>query len=215
MRGCIPIPVGRCILTHYSISLVWQDPLAGWFESKTNFPDSPGKRYFTLCLNASDWIFQICFFKNQLWSLVQNETFLSYRRRKRHINNDLHQDDESVAFPPIKWKTDKASRLLFLKGHDDKSTIAIVTIAIKVMKSYHRTMPVFSAYGMPLISAYLIKVTFGLLYLSNTFETEVWISRLYNISLIWVQVSLDLIWNVLFWIQKKISHLEQLYWNVK
>ena len=85
------------------------------------------------------------------------------RRRKRRVNNDLHQDDESIAFPPIKWKTDKASRLLFVKGHDDKTTIANVTVAIKVMKSYYSTMPVFSAYGMPLVSAYLIKVIIVLL----------------------------------------------------
>ena len=82
------------------------------------------------------------------------------KRRKRRVNNDLHQDDESIAFPPIKWKTERKGkqRLLFVKGQDDKTTVANVTIAIKVMKSYYRSMPVFSAYGMPLISAYLIQV---------------------------------------------------------
>ena len=85
----------------------------------------------------------------------------------------MHQDDESIAFPPIKWKTDKASRLLFVKGHDDKTTIANVTVAIKVMKSYYSTMPVFSAYGMPLVSAYLIKVINVLLDWFETFETDI------------------------------------------
>ena len=93
----------------------------------------------------------------------------------------MHQDDESVAFPPIKWKTEKKGkqRLLFVKGQDDKSTVANVTIAIKVMKSYYRSMPVFSAYGMPLISAYLIQVR-TIIWQSNVFK--------HNLCTLWPSV---------------------------
>ena len=105
----------------------------------------------------------------------------------------MHQDDESIAFPPIKWKTDKASRLLFVKGHDDKTTIANVTVAIKVMKSYYNTMPVFSAYGMPLVSAYLIKVIIVLLDWLDTFETDICFSLDFAIHF-WFEWKFDKIW---------------------
>ena len=75
-------------------------------------------------------------------------------------NPDLHRDDESIAFAPIKWKTDALSKSLFLKGQQDEKTVANISIAIKVMRSYYVSMPVFPAYGMQLVSAYLVKVSF-------------------------------------------------------
>ena len=75
-------------------------------------------------------------------------------------NPDLHRDDESIAFPPVKWKTDPFSKFLFMRGQGDQETVANISIAIKVMKSYYVSMPVFPAYGMQLVSAYLVSVRF-------------------------------------------------------
>ena len=47
-----------------------------------------------------------------------------------------------------------------MRGQGDQETVANISIAIKVMKSYYVSMPVFPAYGMQLVSAYLVSVRF-------------------------------------------------------
>ena len=100
--------------------------------------------------------------KNTLLVILIIFHFQSFiiRRKKRMANPDLHRDDESIAFPPVKWKTDPFSKFLFMRGQGDQETVANISIAIKVMKSYYVSMPVFPAYGMQLVSAYLVSVRF-------------------------------------------------------